>query len=177
MRKGSFIIIIIAIITSFVFKIEATTARKAKLEQFGVGDYISASFSMKSDLNGIEYVLKNLEKFEEGFINENNELSILDGLKNGYLVVANFLRDLILGIILGYLGGFQDKGFFMKIIWFFWGIVYIPIKTLISSILSGGKLALDLLFQKASIGYYLGYLISLLLSSALAAGMSDDSAA
>lgn len=173
MRKGSLFFVIIAIITTFFFHIETTTEKKMKLESVGLGDYLSIGTS-KNNFDTMAYVLKNADKVGYEKFHENNELSLFDGIKNGYMVVASFFRDFVVGGFLGYLSGFHDKGIFMKIIWFFWGIVYIPIKAFILSIFGGFKLAFNLLTQKAGLTYYLGYIISLFFFIVLSRGFKSE---
>ena len=130
MKNFLIILMIIAAISTFFLQFETTTSKKISLEEKGIGDYIEISM-LKTDFDRIAYAIGNLENK----YHENNNLSFVDGLKNGFLVIASYSRDLIVGTICGYISGFYDKGFIMKTIWAIFGLFIEPIKNIITTFL------------------------------------------
>lgn len=159
MKKASILLVIIAVICTFFIQFETTSSKKASLEEEGIGDYIEASM-VETDFDVLSFVIGH----QDNRYHENNNLSFIDGLKNGALVMASYCRDVIVGIICDYLSGFYDKGIIMKIVWGFFGLFIVTFISLITSFLGTIMLAFDLLTQKGSILYHIGYLISLCIS-------------
>jgi len=160
MKKLSIILVIIAVICTFFIQFETTSSKKADLEEKGIGDYIEASM-VETDFDAISFLIGQ----QDNRYHENNNLSFIDGLKNGALVIASYCRDVIVGIICDYLSGFYDKGIIMKIVWGFFGLFIVSFITIITSFFGTIMLAFDLLTQKGSIVYHIGYLISLSFSA------------
>lgn len=163
MKKISVIIVILAAIASFFINFETTTSRKAELEDKGLTDLIELKLiekNMKSDFDIIPYLVSNMpDKY-----NENNDLSFTDGIKNGSIVIASYARDVVVGFLCDYISGFYDKGIIMKIIWGVFGLFIEIIKNAFLCVFGTIALIFKLLFQKGSISYYIGYIISLLVS-------------
>lgn len=159
MKKLSVIIVILAAISSFFINFETTTNRKADLEEQGITDLIELSM-IENDFDMISYVVGNMpNKY-----NENNDLSFFDGIKNGSIVIASYARDVIVSFICDYISGFYNKGIIMKLIWLVFGFFIEIIKNAFLCMFGTVVLVFKLLFQKGSVSYYLGYIITLLMS-------------
>lgn len=86
-------------------------------------------------------------------------LSLADGIKNGLMV---FPRTLAESAILGfkeYIGGFGND-FISRIIWFFGGMIWLPIKHTLLFIPRYIVVLFTMLFQKGQLLYYVGYILS-----------------
>lgn len=173
MKQISVIIVIIAAISSFFINFETTSNRKAELEEKGLADLIELKVlekNMKNDFDIIPYLISNMpDKY-----NENNDLSFWDGIKNGSIVIASYARDVIVGFLCDYISGFYDKGIVMKIIWAFFGLFIEIIKNAFLCIFGTIVLVFKLLFQAGSISYYLGYIISLLVSLSILGKAAEE---
>lgn len=162
MKNVSVIIVILVAISSFFIKFETTTNRKANLEEKGLTDLIELKM-IENDFDAISYLVGNMpDKY-----NENNDLSFFDGIKNGVIVIASYARDVIVGFICDYISGFYDKGIIMKIIWLIFGIPIEIIKNMFLCFFGTIILVFKLFFQKGTILYYIGYIISLFVSLGL----------
>lgn len=172
MKKLFIVLCFVLVISSLFLQVETTSSKKAKLESIGIGDYLEIS-KASNDIELIPYLARNLDKVGYDKYSENNDLSFIEGLKNGYLVIASFFSEVIIGGICGYISGFYDKGIIMKIVWGFLGLIIIPIKIIFTSFFKTCILAFDLLIQKASITYYIGYIISLVTTGLIMLTLND----
>lgn len=174
MKKLFTLIIIILIICSIFLQIETTTDKKSTLESYGIGDYISIS-NINNDIDAIPYIVENLDKIGQEKYHENNSLNFMDGVKNGFLIIGSYFRDVVVGSICGYLSGFYNNGIIVKVIWAILGLIIIPIKLVIISLFSTVKLAFSLLTQRAAISYYIGYVLSLIILVSILSGLNRNS--
>ncbi|WP_053956831.1 hypothetical protein [Inediibacterium massiliense] len=162
MKKILGLFVIIAVISTFFIQFETTSNKKINLEKEGIGDLIELSM-IETDFDVIAYLVGN----QDNKYHENNNLSFIDGLKNGFLVVASYFRDAIVGTICGYLSGFYGKGVIMKIVWAIFGVPIELIKNVITSFIGTIILMFQLLTQKGSFMYYIGYVLSLIIAAAI----------
>lgn len=158
MRKVSIILVVIAAICTFFIKFETTSNRKADLEEKGITDYIEYAM-VENDYDLIAWLVSNMNQY-----NTNNDLSLFDGIKNGILAPASYARDVIVGTVCDYLSGFEGKGFLMKIIWAVFGLFFEILKNALFSIFGTIVFVFKLLLQKGSLMYYVGYVVSTLIS-------------
>lgn len=169
MKPVSIFLVIIGIICTFFMNFETTSSRKADLEEKDIFDLIEVNM-IENNYDAIAWAVSNLpNKY-----NTNNDLSFLDGVKNGFLAPASYARDVLAGTVCDYLSGFEKKGFIMKIIWAVFGLVFEILKNLLFSLFGTIIFCFKLLFQKGSLFYYIGYIISLLISTSIVVNAISD---
>lgn len=130
----SSIIIFIIVISSYFFHISGTTSFIEK-------DIIIFDISLK--ITDIQLV----DKF-----------TFIDGIKNGLVVFGRCLGDIFVNGFWDYIEGFS-YGWTGNIIWAFLGLLWIMIKQMIIVIPKYLVSLFSTFFQKASITYYIGYVI------------------
>ncbi|MBR2132552.1 MAG: hypothetical protein IJ955_08495 [Oscillospiraceae bacterium] len=87
-----------------------------------------------------------------------NHLTFADGIKNGFVVFGRCMGDIFVDGFWDYLDGF-DHGLIGNILWAFLGIMWVIIKQCIILIPRYLVSLIITFFQKASLSYYLGYII------------------
>lgn len=164
-KKIGGMFILISIILTFIFPMEVTTDTKQDFEEYSIFDQVGIENYV--DMIPI-YIQKDVIEYRE-----NNNLKFMDGLKNGYLVIASFYRDTIISIVCDYISGFDGKGIFSGIIWAIIGLVYVPIKCIILGLIGVCISIFQLLTQTASLTYYIGYILTLLASISIFGAISS----
>ena len=86
------------------------------------------------------------------------ELTFLDGLKNGLAVFGQSIGNIVVDGFLEYIHGF-DYGLLGNVAWAILGLFWVVIKQLIIVIPRYLVSLCVTFFQSASIGYYIGYII------------------
>lgn len=106
-------------------------------------------------------------------IEEVYSLGFIDGLKNGFVVYGRCFGDIFRNGFLEYIGGF-DFGLIGNILWGILGIIWLLIKHFFLGIARYLVTLVVTLFQKASIRYYLGYIIGSAVPMAVSQFTFDD---
>lgn len=88
-----------------------------------------------------------------------NDLGYVDGLRNGVLIFGHAIVEIFVGAFYEYIGGF-DYGIVGNIIWAFLGLFWVLLKYMLFAIAQYCVTLVLAFFQKATLGYYVGYLIS-----------------
>ena len=88
-----------------------------------------------------------------------DHLGYIDGLRNGALVFGHAVVEIFVGAFYDYVDGFS-YGFIGNIIWAFLGIVWELVKYMFLAIARYFVTIVLAFFQRATLGYYVGYLIS-----------------
>lgn len=88
-----------------------------------------------------------------------DHLGYIDGLRNGALVFGHAIVEIFVGAFYDYVDGFSH-GFIGNIIWAFLGIAWELIKYMFLAIIRYLVTIVLAFFQRATLGYYVGYLIS-----------------
>ena len=88
-----------------------------------------------------------------------DHLGYIDGLRNGALVFGHAVVEIFVGAFYDYVDGFS-YGFIGNIIWAFLGIVWELVKYMFLAIARYFVTIVLAFFQRATLGYYVGYIIS-----------------
>ena len=92
-----------------------------------------------------------------------DHLGYIDGLRNGALVFGHAVVEIFVGAFYDYVDGFS-YGFIGNIIWAFLGIVWELVKYMFLAIARYFVTIVLAFFQRATLGYYVGYIISAAIS-------------
>lgn len=88
--------------------------------------------------------------------------TFINGVMNGIGVFGRSVGDIVVGGILEYIDGFSG-GWFWKLVWVFLGIAWISIKQILAVIPRMIVSIFMVLFQHATWGYYVGFILGIML--------------
>ena len=88
-----------------------------------------------------------------------NDLGYVDGLRNGVLIFGHAIVEIFVGAFYEYIAGF-DHGFLLNMVWAVLGLFWVFMKYTFFAVAHYCVTIVLAFFQKATLGYYVGYLIS-----------------
>ncbi len=95
------------------------------------------------------------------------DLSFVDGVKNGAILWGNALRNFFSNFYESYTSGFEGKSIFAAILWGLFGAIWLIFKNLFFLIVTVVVNFFLLLTMKAKLFYYVGFIISVAFVNAL----------
>lgn len=88
-----------------------------------------------------------------------DDLGYVDGLRNGVLIFGHAIVEIFVGAFYDYIAGF-DHGFLLNMVWAVLGLFWAFMKYTFFAVAHYCATIVLAFFQKATLGYYVGYLIS-----------------
>lgn len=88
-----------------------------------------------------------------------DDLGYVDGLRNGVLIFGHAIVEIFVGAFYDYIAGF-DHGFLLNMVWAVLGLFWVFMKYTFFAVAHYCVTIVLAFFQKATLGYYVGYLIS-----------------
>lgn len=88
-----------------------------------------------------------------------DDLGYVDGLRNGVLIFGHAIVEIFVGAFYDYIAGF-DHGFLLNMVWAVLGLFWVFMKYTFFAVAHYCATIVLAFFQKATLGYYVGYLIS-----------------
>lgn len=88
-----------------------------------------------------------------------DDLGYVDGLRNGVLIFGHAIVEIFVGAFYEYIAGF-DHGFLLNMVWAVLGLFWVFMKYTFFAVAHYCVTIVLAFFQKATLGYYVGYLIS-----------------
>jgi len=128
------IILVTIIVASYIFHLSGT-------DEFARKDVI---------VKGVSLMITDIQ--------QTDELSFLDGLKNGLVVFGRSFGDIFVNGFFEYTGGFT-YGLLGNVLWAFWGLFWVFIKQVLLGIARYFVSLVVTIIQTAPIRYYIGYVI------------------
>lgn len=88
-----------------------------------------------------------------------NDLGYVDGLRNGVLIFGHAIIEIFVGAFYDYIAGF-NHGFLFNMVWAVLGLLWVFMKYAFFAVAHYCVTIVLAFSQKATLGYYVGYLIS-----------------
>lgn len=88
-----------------------------------------------------------------------DDLGYVDGLRNGVLIFGHAIVEIFVGAFYDYIAGF-NHGFLLNVVWAVLGLFWVFMKYTFFAVAHYCVTIVLAFFQKATLGYYVGYLIS-----------------